>query len=188
MWEAQIWGCISLVILSTLIRSNKSLGVLSPPRPGTASSSAAKFHKFISGHINIWCFSQSLSSVSQVIEHIPAFKGEEPSSCHRSALSSRTKISWGEKQNVLFDRWNVMDDTALQARCALQAHCRGCEPHPPTAGKERATSVQLLTPWWCSSFGSMFESSPSRKAAPSNREGKAAATLKLLFLTWMLTS
>lgn len=70
MWEAQIWGCISLVILSTLIRSNKSLGVLSPPRPGTASSSAAKFHKFISGHINIWCFSQSLSSVSQVIMSI----------------------------------------------------------------------------------------------------------------------
>lgn len=143
---------------------------------------------YLRTHKHLVLFPKSQLGESSDYEHIPAFKGEEPCSCHRSALSSRTKISWGEKQNVLFDRWNVMDDTALQARCALQAHCRGCEPHPPKAGKERARSVQLLTPWWCSSFGSMFESSPSRKAAPSNREGKAAATLKLLFLTWMLTS
>lgn len=65
--EAWIWGYIRLVILITLICINRNLVVPNPPAPGTPSSIAAESHSFISGHINIWCFSQSLSSLSRVI-------------------------------------------------------------------------------------------------------------------------
>lgn len=61
--------------------------------------------------------SQLLESSDYV--HTPACKGEEPSSCHNSALSSRAKMSWEEKKYYLKGKmlWMMWS-------CKPGAHCK----------------------------------------------------------------
>lgn len=165
-WEVQIWDCIGLVILNTLNCSNKSLGVSIPPSTDDASSSTAKWCSFISGCTNIWCFSQSLSLVSQAIMSIYQLPR-----CGAKSLPPLCPFqqSWNivgrEAKRTVWHK----HITEATSRIHLEQRPERKEPDP----------CSCLPPG-CSGLGSMFDANPFHI-----RERKATATSKLLCHTWL---